>query len=345
MKFKVKYWFVTGLILTIIVFVCMNVRPAADFYSEEIYPLTSAVLSFIASPFPFSLQSILITIFVLSFLLFLVLSLTGKMPWKKSICRIITLALWIFVWAYAGWCINYSRSSILVRASVSPAAYDSLAFASFLRDYTCQLNASYTEDDVLDSDSVESELKDFYCGVPESMGLCKPKPYQHPKRMMVSSFQSSFGVTGFIGPFFCETHLNRELLPREYPYALAHEMSHLLGVSSEAEANWWAWKACCSSETPMVRYSAYCSVLPYVWFNALGLLSKDDFEKWKAGISPDVLNDWREESAYWREKRVPAIDKVQTFIYDFFLKSNGISSGMCNYSEVVGLIMALDSVI
>jgi len=114
-----------------------------------------------------------------------------------------------------------------------------------------------------------------------------------------------------------------------------------MGVSSEAEANWWAWRACKDSHTPEITYSAYLSLLPHVWNNAARLLSEDDFKAWRTGIRPEILGDVRMVGDYWRQKRNPALDRFQSWMYDLFLKCNGIPSGTKNYSEVVQIILSL----
>lgn len=68
------------------------------------------------------------------------------------------------------------------------------------------------------------------------------------------------GVTGSMGPFFCEFTLNGDLLPSQYPATYAHELAHLLGITSEAEANFYAYQVCTRSQVQAIRFSGY---LPY----------------------------------------------------------------------------------
>ena len=56
-----------------------------------------------------------------------------------------------------------------------------------------------------------------------------------------------------------------------------------------------------------------------------------------------MIKDLELTREYWPELRNEPIDNMQSFIYDAFLKSNNIASGLKNYSEVVQLLMALDS--
>jgi hypothetical protein len=125
---------------------------------------------------------------------------------------------------------------------------------------------------------------------------------------------------------------------------LAHEYSHLLGVSNEAEANWWAWNACMASEIPAIRYSACLSMFSYVLSNALNLLSKEECAKIFSAVRPEIIEESKAIRQYWLDKRNPKLDKLQRKLYDFFLKANHIPSGIQNYSEVVQMMMDLKTV-
>ena len=103
--------------------------------------------------------------------------------------------------------------------------------------------------------------------------------------MLFNELYSSVGVLGFIGPFFCETQINAELLPTQVPFVYAHEYSHLLGVSNEDEANFWAYTVCVNSDVPEIRYSGYFSLLPYVLSNADRVLSGEDYRDFIAGTA------------------------------------------------------------
>ena len=59
--------------------------------------------------------------------------------------------------------------------------------------------------------------------------------WQHVKTPLFNGLFSAVLVQGYMGPFFCESQVNRDLLENEYPYTAAHELAHLAGVTSEAE--------------------------------------------------------------------------------------------------------------
>lgn len=331
-----------GVILAAAVVLCNGKTTAGDFYAMHVYPALSSVLSLVASPFEFSLQAALIAVFVALFVLIIVKACKEKEGVLTCLLKEATLIAWIFVWVYLGWCLNYSRSPITVRVEAKAAAYDSTAFRSFLTDFTNEMNASWVPDVSLDAETMESEIKTFYSSVPEKYGLCSPKGWQHPKKMPLRRLESAMCILGYIGPFFCEAHLNPDVPASDMPHTFAHEYSHILGVSSEAEANWWAFQCCRHSGNAGMKYSGYLCTLPAIVSNASRLLSEEDYKAWTATIRREVADDFNSDRAYWRAKRSKTLNNIQSWIYDLFLKSNNIQSGILNYSESVSLLISID---
>ena len=188
---------------------------------------------------------------------------------------------------------------------------------------------------------LEEELKSLFASVAPQFGLARPRSYQHPKSVFFNGLYSGVGVLGFMGPFFSESQLNRDLLDVEYPFTYAHEYSHLLGVSSEAEANFWAYQVCIHSHEPLVRYSGYFGLLPYVLSNAYSLLPEEAYERFAARIRPEVWACLRERRAHWDALYSPFIGSVQNKVYSWYLKGNKIPSAQKNYAEVIGMILSL----
>ena len=147
------------------------------------------------------------------------------------------------------------------------------------------------------------------------------------------------GVTGSMGPFFCEFTLNGDLLPSQYPATYAHELAHLLGITSEAEANFYAYQVCTRSQVQAIRFSGYLSVLPHVLNNARRLMAEEEYAQLFRRIRPEIIGLAKKNSEYWMKKYNPVIGRIQDRIYDLYLKGNKIESGRKNYSEVVGLLV------
>lgn len=325
-------------VLLIFIIISRNNDRVGEWYSIHAYPIISTVLSFIVSWLPFSLEEV--TVILTAFLIIYVFIKKRRRAFLKT----IELLIWIYVWFYIGWGCNYFRQSIYSRTDTERQVFDETTFRNFIHTYADNLNTSFDilpEKIVMDINSVESSVKDFYDAVPKSYGLASPQEWQHPKKLLFNGLYSSVGVMGFIGPFFCETQLNKDLLPCQYPFVYAHEYSHLLGVSSEDEANFWGYQSCIASDIPEVRYSGYYSMLPYVLSNAYRVLSPNEYRAFVNSLHPEIIEQYNKQRDYWNSLYSPVIGWIQNTVYDIFLKSNKVTSGTANYLEVIDMIISV----
>ena len=324
------------------VFLCRYQPAWAEGYARIVYPSLSSVLSAFSSIFPFSLEEVLVVVCVLWILLFPIVQRRKGKSWKYIGGRELEVLAWIYIWFYFGWGLNYFRYNIYTRLQTPPAKYEEQKFQDFLQAYTDSLNATYLLHVEVPEKTMEKEVKRFYQGLPREVGMVSPKSYQQPKFFTFTPLYSGVGVLGSMGPFFAEAQLNRDLLPVQLPFTYAHEFSHLLGVSNEAEANYWAYRACTESDVQAMRYSGYMGLLPYVLSNASSLLTKEQFQEWVKTIRPEIIATYNEKRKYWQERYSPIIGKVQEVTYNLFLKGNQIPSGRKNYAEVISLLLSLE---
>ena len=331
------------LLLTSITFIiiCRYIPSIAEWYARKIYSSLSAALSSFSSLFPFPLEEILVVSLILCLVLYPIRKRKQGMPWRKIFLREAEILAWVYVWFYWGWGLNYFRYNIYTRLQTSPIPYEEQHFKNFLKDYTELLNTTYQPYIELDADLLKQHIGAFYTNLPSVYGLTKPKEWQVPKEFIFTPLYSKVGVLGSMGPFFAEAQLNADLPNVQYPFTYAHEWSHLLGVSNEAEANYWAYRACTESDCPSLQYCGYFGLLPYVLSNASNLLSKEDFQTWLKTIRIEVKEQYNAKNRYWEEQYSPLIGNIKDYIYNLFLKSNQIPSGKKNYAEVIGLLLSL----
>lgn len=342
-RFSVLRYVLPACFLLYIV-LCRFCPVLAEGYARHVYPCLSAFLSAVASVFPFSLEEVLVVGVMLWVVAYPFFGLRKGKNWKSIGGREIEVLAWIYIWFYLGWGLTYFRYPLYSRVWVTPVRYEEQAFQRFLRTYTDSLNHTYRADLDWEMKDMGQQIKDFYGKLSSAFGLAVPKSYQTPKYFTFTSLYSGVGVLGAMGPFFAEAQLNADLLPVQLPFTYAHEYSHLLGVSSEAEANYWAYQACLSSSSPAMRYCGYFGILPYVLANASSLLPKDEFREWVKTIRPEVIREYERKRTYWAGLYSPSIGRLQDYLYDWFLKSNQISSGRKNYAEVIGIILSIPSV-
>lgn len=312
-----------------------------EWYATHLYPAISAGLSFLVAWIPFSMTELLVVCAIGLIIHILIKTIRNKEKVWKCVFREAELIAWIFIWLYLGWGMNYFRESIYSRGGLERQAYDEEIFSKFISDYADSLNSTHTKDSV-NLLAFEDDIKSIYSSLPDSLGLCDPKSWQHPKRVLFNKLYTSVGVGGYIGPFFCETHINAELLTNQRPFNYAHELSHLLGVSNEDEANFWAYEICRRSDIPAVIYSGYYSLLPYVLSNAAKLLTKDEYKTFISSIKPEIIQELVNQQNFWRSKHNKILGKIQSAVYDSMLKVNKIPSGTKNYMQVIDLIIAVE---
>ena len=334
---------IIGLVLLAFVIGCRFVTPLADFYAEHCYPLISAALSLAASVVPFSLEEIVVIGFILAFIVVLVRTVRRKAGFVGWLGRTTLVAMWLLVWLNLGWACNYFRTPLYERLGIQKESYEKASFSRFLADYTEALNGTARNSAAWEKESLEADIKEFYSTRVAEYGYSGLRKWQHVKKPLINPLYSAVGVLGFMGPFFCESQLNLELLEEQYPFTAAHELAHLAGVTREAEANYWAYVYCRDSDNPAVRYSGHLALLPYASAAAKNNLPENQYATWKASLDDKVKTDSEHSREYWNARRVGIVDKVQQWMMDSFLKSNGVSEGAEDYYGVIEMIITMDS--
>ena len=330
------------LLLSIAIITLCRYQPGiAEWYARTVYPALSGALSAFSSLFPFPLMELLVVSLLLWLIFYPVWKRKKGIPWRKILLREMEMLAWVYVWFYLGWGLNYFRYNIYTRLQTPPVAYEEQHFKDFLKDYTERLNTTYQSETEINSKKLKEYVHTFYAKLPSAYGLTQPKKWQEPKDFIFTSLYNKVGVLGSMNPFFAEAQLNGDLPEVQYPFTYAHEFSHLLGVSNEAEANYWAYRACTESSSTALQYCGYFGLFPYVLSNASYLLPKEDFQAWIQTIRPEVIEQYKEKNRYWQERYSPIIGSIQDFTYNLFLKGNKIASGKKNYAEVIGLLLSL----
>lgn len=329
------------LILSVFIIAARVNVSVGEWYATHLYPYISTSLSLLVSWIPFSMTEILVVGAVILMIYVLIRNIRHREKVGKIFISEAEIVVWIMVWLYFGWGMNYFRENIYTRGNFTRQAFDEVVFKQFITDYADSLNNSYTPETV-EMSVCENDIKERYSSVPDHYGLSKTKSWQHPKRLIFNRLYTAVGVGGYIGPFFGETHLNADLFPQQKPSSYAHELSHLLGVSNEDEANFWAYHICRTSDIPAVKYSGYYSLLPYVLSNASRVLNEDEYREYVLSIRPEIRQQLTDQQNFWKSKYSRTLGKIQSVIYDSMLKVNKIPSGTKNYNQVVELIIATE---
>ena len=284
----------------------------------------------------------------------------GCYPTKKRIFgRVAEYLLWVYAWFYIAWGLNYSQPNIYVRIGMKPVEVSKDKFKKFAYQYADSLNAlsiasdiagksnarnSISPDSIVD-DALKNRVRDAvlkeYNKIGYREGINRPfNQHPHAKTMVFTPISSMSGVTGSMGPFFCEFTLNGDILAHDYPATYAHEFAHFLGVANEGEANFYSYIVCTASADKQVRFSGYYHIFFHVLNNVFDILGEKEGERFLKHIRPEIIQRARNDRRYWLSKRCKALDAAQDFIFELYLKGNHVAEGRKSYSGVIGLILA-----
>ena len=338
-KMKRRHW----LLLTLLVLVGIIKwnHQLSYFYTRAVYPVIGSMLSAVSGLVPFAVGDIFIALSILW-----VLFCLRK---KATLLKAAEYLLWIYVWFYIAWGLNYTQPNIYPRTGMKPAEVDKDKLREFAYRYADSINL-LSEEQRVKSEEQESEkwkrrvsdaIQNVYEKMGQREGINTPfNPHPHAKTMVFTPISSMAGVTGSMAPFFCEFTLNGDIRPHDYPAIYAHEYAHFLGIAHEGEANFYSYLVCTSSTDKAVKFSGYYHILPHVLNSVFNLLGEKEGEKFLNHIRPEIIRLAKDDRHYWLSKRSKMLDAAQDFVFDLYLKGNNVSEGRKSYSGVISLIMA-----
>ena len=364
-RVKWRHWLL--LVLLLLVTLAKMIPLWGFIYTTRIYPIIGTLLSPISGFFPFAIGDIFIALSIawvifypiyeiglrkkLARRYFFLAAKKGSYPKKKVVFgRVAEYLLWVYAWFYIAWGLNYSQPNIYDRTGMKPVEVSEAKFKAFAYQYADSLNALSISEKSFFSDSIADDglknrvwdaiLKE-YNKIGYKEGINAPfNQHPHAKTMVFTPLSSMSGVTGSMGPFFCEFTLNGDILPHDYPATYAHEFAHFLGVANEGEANFYSYIVCTASADKQVRFSGYYHIFFHVLNNVFDILGEKEGERFLKHIRPEIIQLAKSDRRYWLSKRYKALDAAQDIIFELYLKGNHVAEGRKSYSGVIGLILA-----
>lgn len=311
-------------------------------YSQKIYPRIGAALSSVSSIFPFSVDDLFYIGLIILLISLIVLLVLKKISWKKTAKIVLNALALIYLLFYVFWGFNYFRQDLNARLEIKSQSADTEDFLKVFEKLVHQTNQSYTTFDDFNKNEIDSLVESSYKKLAPALKVNYPGGKRLAKSITFSRFFAQAGISGYYGPFFSEVHLNDSILPVEYPFVLAHEKAHQLGITGESEANFYAWLVCNKSESKKLKYSANLIILRYFIFHGYRL---EQFPGIIQKLEEPVKKDIQKISEHWAKLRNEKIDRAATKINDTYLKTNKIEKGIDDYKGVVKHVLdfSLDS--
>ena len=279
---------------------------------------------------------------IVSVLLLIVLVVSAvmrKISLSRFLFSVIRFVTVLVAWFYFVWGIAYFREDFYTRSDIEEKEYDPEVLKNFTVRFIEKANLYYVDCRDMDRSDVRLEIESLYRSLHEPLKISYPNGKRKPKPMMFEPLYSKTGVSGYFGPFFNEIHVNNYSLNFTYPSTLAHEMAHQFGIALESEANLYAFVICAQSNDEKIRYSAYASTLNYL-LNDVYRVLPEEYASLRTSVRPEIIADLQRNRRHWLAARNESLSTIQDKVYDGYLKTNKISSGQANYSEVVELLIS-----
>ena len=328
-----------------------------SYYSQILNKKFIELISNLTAIFPFSLLEISIFI-VISFTLFMVVKLLYillKYPstflrYLKNLTinllSILSLIYFIFI---LFWGINYNRPSLdytlATNYNINTSTNYSTTELSTLYKYLVN-EANLSRKNVLtDKNNVmrcNSDYKDVFLRASTGLDnisyiLPVDGNYGLPKAIISSELLCYTGITGIYSPFTGEANINIKNPDLYIPSTVLHEMAHQRGYASEDEANFIAYLACIHHPDSDFYYSGTILALNHVR-NQLYKVDPKSYDDITSLLSADVKNDINNYYSFWNSYD-SGVKEISNNINDTYLKSNGVTDGIDNYSKMVDLLL------
>jgi hypothetical protein len=326
-------------VFTFLLTLLLAERPSLteQFYSNGLYRPIAFMLSKVSNLLPFSLDDLFYGFLGTAILIIPFLTIVKKITVKQWLLSWLNITSLVYILFYWFWGFNYFRQDFNHRLEITKSRADQEQFMSAFGTLIETANVHHqAKEKEYTLQYIDTLIEQAYAEHSGFLKLNYPLGSRRAKPITMGRFFAKAGISGYYGPFFNEIHINPHLHALEIPVVLAHEKAHQLGITSEAEASFYAWFVCSYSSSDYLKYSASLYLLRYFLNQGYPL---DGFESRVALISQPVRDDLREIRDHWLALRNEKIDRVAAHANNAYLKTNRVKAGIDDYKGVVALVM------
>jgi hypothetical protein len=258
---------------------------------------------------------------------------------SKTLFKTASIFGFVIASFYVLWGFNYARIPFQEKQSLNVIEVDSNYVISALLHCKNKIESTYPEIDYQEINYAELE-KEVRANLQKSlkrMGYLAGSKVRgrllKPKGTLLR-----ISTAGVYIPFVAEGHIDGGLHPSQWPFTLAHEMSHAYGFGDEGTCNFIALIACAESENKFIQYSGWMGYFRYLAAN-YRRINNTEYLKLRASIDPLVIADINAVNANL-DKYPDIMPDLRDFIYGSYLKSQGVQGGLQSYSNIIKMMAA-----
>lgn len=227
-----------------------------------------------------------------------------------------------FTWFSLGWGVNYLRPPLYPPAEPVTAA-EAAGFRAWLLEVMHETAGGRVDPDVDLASGRESlnRILEGHTGVTVTTRV----------RHAPAGLLAAFGVSGFIDPFTLTPHVEPQLTDFELAVTALHELAHVGGVASEAEATLLAAIAGLTAQSAGMRHA---TALHSFW--ALGPEPEE-----LAALPPASLAMLQQASDRVTQNADSVLPRLQRAVYGTWLRTAGQGGSITDYARGhAGLVQA-----
>jgi hypothetical protein len=304
-------------------------------YSNGVYPRIQAALTNVSNPVPWALLDAAVALVAIG----LIVSIIRRFRDRKSTgmarafaeaCGdVIVVAACAYLVFLALWGMNYRRVPLESKVDYVESRVTTDSARELARVSVQQVNALYAAA----HGGPEGSLEAAFQAAQRRLGAPWLAMPGVPKRSFLELYFRRAAIDGMTNPFFLEVILNREVLPFERPFVLAHEWGHLAGYADEAEANLVAWLTCLEGDD-RAKYSGWLAIYGHV----MSSIPRADGRAVSEGLDAGPRADLAAIGARLAHS-TPIVRTAAREAYDAYLRANRVEEGIGSYDLVVRLIL------
>ncbi|MBQ9765289.1 MAG: DUF3810 domain-containing protein [Lachnospiraceae bacterium] len=326
-------------------------------FARGIYRLYAGIWGSITSIFPFSLMELGIIVLPIAAIVVIVLWIKGIIKNKgerlkrfgNGILNLICVLSVVVFWFTCFCGVNYHRYTVaeIMDLEVRDSSVEELnELCIYLADKASDLRKDITNEK--DNGAMLTSYKSFgaltkdarkaYDKLGETYEQFDYKNFR-AKPVLFSHFMSYTHIVGVYCVFSMETNINTDVPDYSIPDTVLHEMAHSYGFMREDEANFIAFMAGINSDSLEIQYSAYAHALILAG-NKLAGKNYDLYNKLWTHYDQGIINDFFDNSEYWKQFEDTVIEEVSDAVNDTYLKVNDQKDGVESYGRMVDLLLA-----
>ena len=164
-------------------------------------------------------------------------------------------------------------------------------------------------------------------------------PVTLPRRVKATpkGFLLANGTSGVCSPFTLEPHVDGGLPDTAFVSTGAHELGHIAGICSEAEANLISYVAGLRADDPYARYAVGLAM----YIRLAARLEKDEHKAAFQQLPEEAREDLKKANEAAKRYRIDWFGKLSWRAYNHYLKSRGVKEGVKDYARGISLFTFL----